>query len=612
MSETELDRRTFIKGAGATAAAAAGGATLHSPRLSPVGQSEAIPVIPLAVGTAAAVGSTWLLEEVDIFGSDEPPDDLTADVLKEQIRRTAETRRSINQSTFVDNLNLIDGAEHLGYDTGKRAAWDAINEGDSQDDVVDAAQTAVNDYFTPLYENFLKSWNETLVEYQAMVDLVNQNEDLSDFVFGMSHVGSTSTRYRLSSEKDIIEEMESVDLPNGDTFHIHGIDDSSRGSWFNDSHHFKLLIADDPSTTSDPYGTSGDERDPEYVRSYWESEDDSAVPYAFIQEWVEVFEKLEDAYEEAHNGITLWVDDVYGDVQAGEIDPSDLLNPRDIAGMLDEDEDLARAKADLLALNIPTDLNVEAKIETTLDGYGYDVVVSGMFAATSGPSGGFEAGETYTPNEGGVGSVHMAAYSGDLAIEVPESHYDDALDGGTMTWDRSPAEGYEFYVQTNAGETATIEYDDLEPVEDDWYYGVDTYEVNLSDQLSEPIAEVEKVTGAPVDEKSVNLTLSNEFKILDITDSDGEPVHTIDPIEPTEPHSDDNYLTQEDYDQMNDDLQERFDAIEDALDDSGGISGGGAGFLDDLTDFGASTVQTIVGGLVLFILFIFGLNAASS
>lgn len=598
--------------AGATAATAVGGATLHSPRLSPVGQSQAAIGWGVIVGTNVAAAS-WLLEEVDILGSDEPPDGLTDDVLKEQLGRTAAQRYSYEQSMFVDQMNLIQGAEHLGYDVGKRAAWDAINDGQSESDVVSAAQSAINDYFTPLYENLFKSWNEGLVELDAMYTLQNETDDEVGIV-GQNRVTGSGNRDWRHEYGDVEFDQVSFELPDGSTFHLHRfeetIENDASGIINPGTGSDHSLVSYNPQVND--WENASEPADVEDTRDLVGHDGVQTVVWQSTLEWNQVFEKLEDAYTDAHDGITLWVNEVYGDVQAGEIDPSDLLNPRDIAGMLDEDEDLARAKADLLALNIPTDLNVEAKIETTLDGFGYTVVVSGMFAATAAPSGGFEAGETYTPNEGGVGSVHMVAHSDDLALEVPSGQYDVGLDGGVMEWANTLAEGYEYYIQTNNGETATIEHDDLEPVEDDWYYGVENWEVDLSDQLNDPIAEVEKVTGAPTGDQSVNITLSNQFEILEITDIDGDPVDTLDPIEPTEPHSDDNYLTQEDYEEMNDALQDRFDAIEEALDDSGGISGGGAGFIDDLTDFGASTIQTIVGGLILFILFIFGLNAASS
>ena len=118
-----FNRRQFMRRLGATtlgAGAAYYGGSQYAG--SPVQNGQAIAPLIIGAGVAGSVALGWALREYEVLGSDAPAEGLTADVLKQQVYDVVRARKSNNESTFVDNRNILDGAKNVAYADGKIAA----------------------------------------------------------------------------------------------------------------------------------------------------------------------------------------------------------------------------------------------------------------------------------------------------------------------------------------------------------------------------------------------------------------------------------------------------------------------------------------------------------
>ena len=152
---------------------------------SPVQNGQAI-APAVAYGAAvvgASVGSAvlgWALREYEVVGSNPPAEGLTADAAADDARTTARTRKSTNASTFIDNQNILDGIDNSAYADGKIAAIDALNDQKSESEVLDAAHAAVDDYHTTIQKNLLRTWNESVREFETIYTMLKDHEDIDE------------------------------------------------------------------------------------------------------------------------------------------------------------------------------------------------------------------------------------------------------------------------------------------------------------------------------------------------------------------------------------------------------------------------------------------------
>ena len=627
MSETELDRRTFIKGAGAAAGVGAvGGVTLHSPQLSPVDEVAAFP--PLGAVVIAATAGGWLLRDHEIIGSDAPPEGLTPETLIEQSYTTARARHSTNNSTFIDNKNIVQNAEQVAFADGKAAAVDAIRDDESQSAVSSAAQQAVDEHFTTVMSNFLKSWNETLMEIQNTRDLIEDHPDVSigEVYHYSNSATSTGTTSGLGSHDGFVyvddgqtpnTGTRTIELPDGSDFDLEVIGADISGGGFDRHAEYDPIEVHTSDGTSEGTFIVGilDWDDNDY--NHQERSDDTditATLVAHYDPWHEVWEELDNAHDSAIDNVINWVDNAYSAVQDGDLEPDDLILPTDLADEFSDSN--ALAIADLMALNIPIEAETEVKIQLSDE---YDTTMRGLLATSdTGNVGTLSEGDTINPNatdeddEPLYETWYIAFDNQTWAADITHYHDEDyGIQDSELRFEQNPAELYgqdytgsvEYVVQTTDDETRTVEPSDFDEQTDE-NDEIEYWSVDLD--LDQGITSVGSITAYKhddVDDRYETMILEDTFEVLE-ADED------LEFEEPREPHEDDNYITREEWE---DNYQRSRDQIEVYVEaqESGGI-GGGAGFIDDLTDFGASAVQMVVGGMILLILFLFGLNAASS
>lgn len=569
MSKKNLDvnggitRRTFVKGAGATAGVAAVGMGSSRLEAGPVQEAEAIAPLVIygaAIGSSVAVG--WALREFEVVGADAPPEGLTADALEDRLYQTVVTRKSTNASTFIDNQNILTGIEHVAYADGKVAAIDSLNEQNTQQTVQDAGLAAVDAYETTIKSNFLKSWNESVSELFALKGAVDSHPDMT---FGSLMTspywgaGGYTNDYEFES---LTQGTRAHTLPDGSEMDLLTVQSADTGD-FDYSY--------DPVEVVEPGGGF----DPFYFPA-------PAVPFRtaygnidhlLYDEWSSVWTNINNTFEGVRNGLITWVEGVYSSVQSGELDTAELLTPRELAEMTTDDETFNQAVADLMALNVSVNLEREAEIRLPNIGatlYG-SIAVSGDTTLSPG---------TIDP------SADSLSYYFTYNVAEGEGTWDAyqaGVDGGNVTFTSEPFPSSSFIIETAAGESAEVTTSDFTD------NGDGTWTASLSAQLETAITEVSAVTyyaeSTETDYQTVQLT--SPFEIVIFRDSEGTEVASAD-YTSSAPQDDTNYITEEEWKAQEERYQELIDEYEES-------AGGGAGFASLLEGDGGLAVLALVG-----------------
>ena len=539
----------------------------------PVQESEAIApaVVAGGVGASAAVG--WAVREYEIVGSDDPPSGQTPEALENELRNRFEMRESDVLSTIKDNENILEGINHTAWADGKIAAIEELNNQESQDAVEQAAQDAVDEYDAVVTENLLKSWDEMAQDFYSMQSAVIDHPDLDvDGVFAYSDTDLPGNNDSVTLE-EVKQETETKELANGNTYeYFVAYDDNS--------------IPEDEKLT--PLG-GGSNRNGIRFSDY----EDEEAPFLFrTDDWEDIMDAKNEVFDEVRDGMSVWVDGVYADVQAGELDTDELLTPREQAELTSDDEDFPQAVADLQALNVSVDLEREAEI------YLPDVEATVWGQIGYGGDDTIETGTINPDNKDG--SIY---FTYDISQGQGEwSAYDEGIDGGELTFTAEPFVDTIYYVDTVAGETVELTADDFEETDDG-----DEWTVDLSDDLDDAITDVYQIEYYAETEETQyeTIQLQDQFEIATFEDSDGEEYDSAD-FERSEPHSDDNYITEEEWQEQQERHEELIEQYEDA-------QGGGSipGFGDVLDGEANGLIGIAVVGVVLVSAILSALNPLS-
>ncbi|WP_148215434.1 hypothetical protein [Natronomonas pharaonis] len=541
--------------------------------LNPVGNAQAIP--PIAIGAAAVGGSAavgWALREYEVAGSDDPPEGLTPEVLHERVYDIVRTRQSTNGSSFTDNRNILEGIEHTAFADGKIAAIEALNDPQSQDEVYNAAEQAADEYATTVMKNFLQGWNESLNELGNLINTLEEHPetDVEGTLVATRQSNADFPDYNYSDPPEIDDEEREIELPDG-SFDVERVRrEGEPRSWDPAKHDGSSLGTQDGWV----YCSISDEDDVHYLR---------------FTEWNEIYEEMVQLFTDVRSGLSLWVEEVYDSVQAGELDTEELLTPRELAEMTADEEDFNQAISDLMALNVSVDLEREAEVHIPE----LDATVYGQIAKTG--SGSLSTG-TVNPDEEDEDfylTYDVSEGSGDWGA------HETGIDGGTITFTSEPWEETVYHVHTVAGETAEILASDFEhdEEEDEWTY-------NASNQLDDAISDIEDVEYFASTEETQYETvrLTGPFEIITFTDSDGNEHDEAD-FTRSETQTDDNYITEEEWKEQQERHEELIEQYEDAQSgggiDLGGLGGWFSGVGQTAAAAGAGVLALIFAGIAL-------------
>ena len=551
-----LSRRGFLRVAGAGAGAAAVGTTgiKH-------GSQDAQAVPPVLVGAGYVVGAsafTWALTEIAVQTSEDVPEGYTEDALRESNYQTLRTRDSTNASTFFDNRNFMEGMTDVAYAESKISAIEALNEQLTQQEVQDAALETLNDYEETVLTNLFRTWNESVREFE---NVVNSVRDHPDFGLGTDiYVNETKDDIGTTATADQInfQPTTQYEFTNGNTIALETVNAVTESEG---EAEMTLWGAGTSQSTNDYDGDWS--LYPWFLINYGGNQ----FHHLDGSEWAELVTEIENLFDNVRDGMLIYIDTVYSDVQSGDIETADLITPRERAAMMSDDESLDNAIADLIALNQYVDPDREATI-TLLDD---NVTLTGTFARTSN-DGSLDAGEIYDPETltGDVYFTYNVASGSGLWTD-----YEDPVDGGIVTFLEEPHDGVEYDIHTVQDETATVELSDFTHDDTD-----NVWTVDISEQLEDSITEVESVEffTHPDDEHNYEtVTLKQQFEIEKFVDSDGEEVQSAEFEQSQDPQTDNNYITQEEWDEMQERNEELIQKYEEAQ--GGGLFGGG-GFLE--------------------------------
>ena len=642
-SGSSIGRRTFIKGVGAAGAAGVGLSGRAPGGLSPVGSADALP--PLVIGGvagAAVVGR--FLRDADIILADSAPEGLTAPALRQSVYQTARTRKSTNASTIVDNQNLADGMRQTAYTDGKIAAIEKLNEEASLEDVQNAADTVAKDYFTTVKRNLLETYNESAKEFENLMLGLDSHPDADSTDVFTGHLVDNDPDYDLYFDNQTIEVVQSSEtLPDGsvlDYTAVQVIEDNI--SWFaNDSgssgDQYDVVKSTDPTTEIKDGARGGDV-------SIRVTHDGNGFNFFEKVDWRPIWTQIEDVQSEVIGGLQNWTASVYDEVQSGSIDVSDLLTPREQAELLADDEEYPQAVADLIALNIPVDPDREATISFTerditisglmaptsppADGF----VVGQTYDPAAEP---WDLYFTYDPSRGSggwseyevrisegelrftdepmadvlfrvptnVGTVEVVSsdftetdsggvWTADVSEQVERTteewtDYEPGIDGGTVTFTALPDESADFDIVANDGGEETVSASQFTEIDST------TFEVETDLGISEVESVAAHINRADITEavsiysedgsaEYETVQISDEFTLEKLEDSEGNTYGEAE-FSQSEPQDDTNYITQEEWDELEQQNQELIDKYEEAASGDDSLFGGG-GF--DFGEFG--------------------------
>jgi hypothetical protein len=256
--------------------------------------------------------------------------------------------------------------------------------------------------------------------------------------------------------------------------------------------------------------------------------------------------------------------------------------------------------------------DIDRKVAIEYDDQGVSWTVAGMMAATKAPSGGFETGQSYTPNstdENGnklIGSIYMAADRSEVVGVWPSANTTTAVDGGIVEITSEPLPNWVYRIATVAGETVKVGATE-------WTKNnAGNWEVDLSGRLETPITEVASINLLPPDSDSryTRINIDQTFKVVEIVNEEtGEKFNKV-TFEQATASAPETYRTKEDWQQQakrNEELyQKMLDRFEKVESDGGGGLFGGGNWLPTIPGLGAA------GTVVAVVLGFFGLNALSS
>lgn len=572
----EMDRRTLIKTVGVAGGLAMAGGVAHNRGWAPVQEAEAVAPVVLGGAVVGGIVVGWALRSVEPLSGDSASSGLSASALEQQCYQIAVTRDSNDDSTFVDNRNIIDGIDFSLYSDAKLAALEEINNGSTKAAVETAATSVVEARVATIQKNLLKSWNESVSELDGMLSTLTSHSGTnpSNVLQAWSEGGKASDGDAVVSSLD----QHSATLVDGTTFSVHAIQNTQSGSEW-----------------TSPVSNSGDTW---YVRAVYGSEPD----VNYLQStgaWKTLYDDITALGTSVTNDVINFVDNTYDSVQSGDVSTADLLNSTDLANMTTDDSAFPQSAADLMAMNIATDLDREAVIELQSG----DITLTGRLSRTS--SGSLTSGTVNPANE--TGDIY---FTYDLAEGSGLwRDYDDSkgVDGGEVHFTSEPYADTVFDIRTVSDETASVRRSDFVAYDSsDNQVPLDdptaTYwEVDVSSQLSDPIADIAYVEMfADVTETTYQtIKLVDPFTIVEFLDAEGTS-YTKTTFEQEKTHTDTNYITDSEWTALEEQQQQLIDLYESDTSSGGSLLGGGSWLGGGLFG-GVSIGALLTGGVALFV-----------
>jgi hypothetical protein len=431
--------------------------------------------------------------------------------------------QSANDRVFTLIRNRLADSKNSCYSKAKIRIAEELNAGSTKADVKSVATAVVDDYYETVQTNFLSHWNEMIVKLDNMFNVLstNSNVDLSipeGMFFRYSGNQYDVTAWSLHEG--------SITLVGGTSATVKGLGDASsyagddklQDLWFQ-------TLKPSQSGSTEAFLTFEDSNANE-VQLYNTSLAEGMVRRDVPR--IDLWELIIETHSEMVNNVQSLVEQTYDAYQSGDITTDDLIDASTFASQLaaEESDDSAYAMADLVALGVSTNLDGTGKVRLEDS----EVTVEGVLGYTEDT--GFSVGTTYYPtNEAESnylsGDVYFA-YDGDSGEgTLALSDYRGNLDGGIFRLLVAPVPNTTYSVTTVNDETATATAPDFTETTDG--SGNTVWEVDLSGQLNEPIADISTVKLYAAEGATNNglVQITEPFTILEYTNGDGSSVDSV-------------------------------------------------------------------------------------
>ena len=599
-------RRKFLQATAAGTGLAVTGTTANRFGLQPpVEKSKAHPAVVAAGGIALGMGLYHIYDYTTKSSHETQLDILNHDLEKSLIQY---------MEGYENLVGLNENVAELGKDAifsdAKIAAIEKLNEQETHEVVEQAAIDAAKEKYITLEENL---WEHYIGIQNTILSYWQQAKDQ-----GFEPYQVVSWENDFDDEWSTLEEF-SLDGKSTQTSQIANKEYDVQifywwvtdGDWTRDTtdHFFNFEFSEFPAIEYSEHG-----------RKFWPTiEGEPLFPNDYVDRYDEIADKWDDGDGSGmKNEIITWVGEAYDAVAAGEIEIEELLSATDMAELVAEEHETELATAHLRMANIPNASGVKSTVEVPLE-HGTATARNVMLATTDDDAT-LKTGEEIDPGDE-PGDYIFNFYPADTEILIDDTEYDIQLDGGvftltnvprmdhpdgTMTVERYVTDDYLFSVETIEGETATFTYSALsyDDTENEWT-------IDLSDQLEVQITEVDElrlfVHESDRAESAVSHFQKTPFTITSAVklNEEGEEEEELEELtfeRDREPHTADNYLTQDEWDDYLDQQKKLLDELEEQDDSELFISD------DDWWPFPTLPGVGAAGTIIAFVLGLFGLG----
>lgn len=331
-----IGRRTFLKGATAGTLAFGIGSSEH---IGVVGNTRAVPVGGGIVSAkASAKAANYLVSSVkDFFTgpsvSSDKYNSLSDSQLHTQVYQDAVEMQAVDESLITTMRNLLSNSQNAAFSDGKVAAIKSMNNGASLSTVKSDGTTKVDQFYKTQELNVLDHWEIQLqkcINIDSQIDNSGLNTtnviDLWKLTqssvyekhphYNSGSAGGTRT-YTLVNGTDI--EVDKMNVNVGDQSTEMYVTPNASSS--------VMLFILPPGTQSKQILID--------VRDYYKLLNDISSKHSSVVSELET-----------------WIDGVYSNYTAGDIDPTKLVNANDLSNAASDEEGFSYAGADLALLGI--------------------------------------------------------------------------------------------------------------------------------------------------------------------------------------------------------------------------------------------------------------------
>jgi len=362
------NRRQFMRRVGCAtlgAGAAYYGGTQYAG--SPVENGQAIaPLVAVGlIGAAGYLSGRAVEAGVKHFtglGSAEDYDGLAAESLYMQARFDHQTIKSANDSVLTTVENLSQNASQVAYLEARGAVLEALNDGATPAESLDAGYTAIDDYILTNQKNLADRFTVAITQVEAAYTRVESNPDM------------TPSEVWVLPPYDFTERV--VQLADGSDYTYSAINKTDGA----------IVVIDDDNRYYSEVKLKG-------VTPFTETGYDNIKP-TMAARFRGVLHDLDAAWNDARTNIDEFVTGIGPSYTSGEISTEDITQPSDLFQMASDDSQTAYAAADLAGLGLEVNQDSSVTIELLDD---LETLEGSVFLSKSPMGGSLQVGTAYNP-----------------------------------------------------------------------------------------------------------------------------------------------------------------------------------------------------------------------